>query len=157
MAAAVETQTDDRMGGGPGRSFWVLICAVGLLLVAGVALALVVTQPNEASYPPNSPEGTVQRYVRFLQNGQVDRAYTMTDLELTRQEFDDQFDSWNQTSHRVTLVRTYRSGSEAAVTVDVSTFSGGVYAASDMSERTTFTLERHGVEWRIAGPDYLPY
>ncbi|GAC1474107.1 MAG: hypothetical protein PVSMB7_28810 [Chloroflexota bacterium] len=157
MATVADTEGAAQTNTGLGRSFWLLIGAVGLLLIVGIVVAVVGTRSNGTSYPANSPEGTVQRYVVLLQSGKVDRAYAMTDLIDTRQEFHNQFDSWNKDSHRVTLVHTYKHGSEASVTVDVGTFSGGPYGASDNTQRTTFTLQRHGVGWRIVGPEYLPY
>lgn len=146
-----------------GRPIWLLMAGVAVLLVAGVIVAVVASNQKAASYAPNSPEGTVQRYLTYLQNGEVDKAYDIGDLQygptgerMSRADFHQQFDSWSQTSHRVTLVRSMRSGNEATVTVDISSFSAGPLGSSNQTQRTTFTLVRQGKGWRITGPNYLP-
>src|SRR5207244_11061094 len=63
------------------RSIAILIGAVAVLLLAGIILALVATRRPEASFPPDSAEGTVATYLRLLQDGRVDEAYDMTALE----------------------------------------------------------------------------
>ena len=140
-----------------------LIGAIGVLVVAGIVTTLIAARQPVARYPMNSPEGTVATYLRLLQNGQVDRAYGLVSLDteapmeppMTLQRFHAQFDSWSQTSHRATLVRSSVSGSIASVTVDITTFSAGAFGASDQTSRVTFTLKRTGGNWRITGPRYL--
>jgi hypothetical protein len=139
------------------RSLWALTAVVGALLLAGIVVGIVAARGGTTSYAPSSPEGRVQRYLGLLQDGNVDQAYGMTDLGLTRSEFHSRFDGWSQQSHRVTLAHSYTHGTEAAVTVDVSTFSAGPFGSSDSSQRMTFTLTRNRTTWRIDGPTYLPY
>lgn len=127
------------------------------LILAGLAVGLVVSRGKAASYPPSSPEGVVQRYLGDLQDGKVDAAYELTDRSRTRSDFHMRLDNWGRQSHRVTLVSTGRHGTEATVTVDISTFSAGPPGASDSSQRVTFTLVRPGGAWRVSDPAYLPY
>jgi hypothetical protein len=134
----------------------VVMVAAGLaLLVAGIIVALVASRRTDTAYPANSPEGTVATYLRLLQNGQADQAYDLVAIDRDRQAFIRQYGDWSQRTHRVTLVNSNTSGDRATVTVDLSTFSGGAFGASDTTNRQTFTLEQRGGKWRITGPDYL--
>ena len=137
------------------RSILVLIGGVGALLVAGIVVALMAARQPEVAYPPESPEGTVATFLRLLQDGQVDQAYELVAMELDREAFHQRYGDWSQRAHRVTLVRGSTTGDRATVTVDVSTFSGGAFGASDYTNRETFTLERRNGTWRITGPEYL--
>jgi hypothetical protein len=145
---------------------WAFLAVFGgavLLVVAGVILAVVIAH-NEGvtSFPRNSPEGTVQRYLRLLQCGNTDRAYTMTEIAdfgpgaMSRAQFDQQFASWSQTSHQVSLQMTTLQKGSASVAVEISSFSGSPFGASSNSTRVIFTLIRSGRGWLITGPPYLP-
>ena len=137
------------------RSLLVLLGGAGALLAAGVVVALVAVRQPETAYPAHSPQGTVANYLRLLQDGRVDTAYALVAMDVDRERFHEQFDSWGQTPHRVTLLQADTSGPEARVTVEIATFSAGPFGASDRTSRQTFTLVRQGGAWRITGPEYL--
>jgi hypothetical protein len=148
---------------GWSRPFLAVIGGAALLIVAGIVVAVVVAHNRGTTqYSAGSPQGTVQRYLTLLQAGNTDRAYRMTQLPefgvglMTRADFNQQFSSWGQTAHQVTLDSTRVSGSEASVTVQISSFSGGPLGASSNSNRVTFTLNRVHGRWLITGPTYLP-
>lgn len=153
----------------PRRSPWTpaFLAVIGgavLLIVAGVILAVILSHTQQAvTYPANSPEGTVQRYLNLLQSGKLDQAYRMTQITdygpegtMTRAEFAQQFASWSQSSHQVTLDSTTSGQGEASVTVQISSFSGGPFGASSDSNRVVFTLTKTSSRWLITGPPYLP-
>ena len=129
------------------RSLLVLLGGAGALLAAGVVVALVAVRQPETAYPAHSPQRTVATYLRLLQDGRVDTAYALV--------FHEQFDTWSQTPHRVTLLQAGTSGPDASVTVEIAAFSAGPFGASDQTHRQTFTLVRQGGAWRITGPEYL--
>jgi hypothetical protein len=52
--------------------------AVCALLLAGVVMAVIATRTTEPRYPAGSPPHAVTTYLRLLQEGKVDAAYTMT-------------------------------------------------------------------------------
>lgn len=144
------------------RSTMFLVCGVIALLIVGIVVAIIASRRPAATFPPDSAPGTVARYLRLLQDGKVDQAYGMTDISLgpetfpeTRSDFHQQFDSWGQTSHRVTLLRTHVAGTSASVTVQIAAFNGNVLGGSDQTSEQTFTLMRRGKTWRITGPPYL--
>jgi hypothetical protein len=141
------------------RSLLVLLGGAGALLAAGVVVALVAVRQPETAYPAHSPQATVATYLRLLQNGQVDTAYPLVAFSrrseqcchMDREQFHQQFDTWSQTPHRVTLLKAGTSGPDASVTVEIATFSAGAFGASDQTCRQTFTLVRQGGAWRITG------
>ncbi len=141
----------------PRRWLWPLVAVMAFLLIAAFVAATVLARTGEVTYPKNSPQSTVQRYVRLLQDGRVDEAYNLTDSWMERQEFHDSFDGWSNQSHTVTMAGASKHGDEAVVTVDISSFSAGPFNTSTDTNRTTFTLTRYGKVWLISGPDYLPY
>lgn len=137
------------------RSILLLVGGAIALLIAGVAVTLVVSRGPETTYPPDSPEGTVAGFLRLLEDGELDQAYALVSMQTDREQFRQQFGGWTERSHRVTLVRSSTDGDSATVVVDISTFSGGAFGASDRTSRHTFTLERRNGAWRITGPEYL--
>jgi hypothetical protein len=146
------------------RSMAFAIGGVALLVLVGVALTTIAARRPEASFAPDSPEGTVATYLRLLEQGQVDEAYAMTALEesrsfpeprMTREQFHRQFDRWSATPRRVTLLRTTMTGDVASVTVDIATFAPGPFGVDDRSAQQTFTLVRREGRWLITGPAYL--
>ncbi len=137
------------------RSVLLLVGGAIALLLAGVIVTLLVTGAPETVYPEDSPEGTVATYLRLLEDGEVEQAYALVSMRIDREQFRQQFSNWSERSHRVTLVRSSTDGDSATVVVDISTFSGGAFGASDQTNRQTFTLRRQNGSWRITGPEYL--
>ena len=145
------------------RSLLVLLGGAGALLAAGVVVALIAVRQPETAQPAHSPQATVATYLRLLQNGQVDTAYPLVQWQpckshvfcMDREHFDQQFEYWGQTPHRVTLLQAGTSGSDATVTVEIAVFSADAFGASDQTCRQTFRLVRQGGAWRITGPEYL--
>lgn len=145
------------------RSLLVLIAGSLLLLVAGVAVTLAVTHRAETTYPAGSPPATVAAYLRLLQDGKVDQAARLTDFPIdafpggpmTRETFHQAFDGWSQRSHRVTLLRVDKRGTQASVRVEISSFSATPLGSSQDTSDQTFTLVHRHAGWRITGPPYL--
>ena len=137
------------------RSLLVLLGGAAALLAAGVVVALVAVRQPETAYPAHSPQGTVATYLRLLQDDKVDTAYALVAMDMDRERFHEQFATWSQTPHRVTLLQAGTSGPDASVTVEIAAFSAGPFGASDRTSRQTFTLVRQGGAWRITGPEYL--
>ncbi len=142
------------------RSLLILAAGTALLLLCGTVVGLAAGHQSPPAYPRNSPQAAVATYLRLLQNGQVDAAFQMTDFggwgtTMSLDNFHQQYDTWSQRAHRVTLVQSQLTGDTASITVDISTFSGGAFGASDQTSRQTFTLERLSKGWLITGPEYI--
>jgi len=139
------------------RSVWAPAAAVGVLLLTGILVAMLVARNERATvYPANSPVGTVQRYVRLLQNGKLTAAYAMVYTSEGESEFDSEYGDWSSRSHQVTLVSTDRQRATASVTIEISGVDAGPFGASNSSQRVTFHLDQHGRGWIITDPPYLP-
>jgi len=138
-------------------SILAVIAAMAVLLAAAGVVASNAARQPDTSYPPGSPQATVSSYLHLLQDGQVDRAYALVspDMGVTAQDFHQQYDTWGQRSHRVTLVQFNTTSQSASVTVDIATFAAGPFGASDQTRRDTFTLAREDGKWRMTGPEYL--
>lgn len=140
------------------RSLLILIVSTILLLALGTVVALAAGDRAPAAYPRTSPQAAVSTYLRLLQSGQVDAAYQLTafsDVNMSDINFHQEYDTWSQQSHRATLVQVQSSPDAANVTVDLATFSGGAFGASDQTSRQTFMLERFAGAWHITSPEYL--
>ena len=57
-----------------------IVAAVIVLVVLAIALPRLI-QEEEADYPPNTPEGTVQRYIRAMIDEDVDTALALSSEE----------------------------------------------------------------------------
>lgn len=158
MSALAITPTPRPAARRPGRSVWALVALVAGLLLAGALVAVLLARRDGApTYPANSPEGTVQRFMASLQNGQLGKAYSLVLTSQDESQFDQEYSDWGTHSHQVSLVSSERRGDTASVTVDVSGFDAGPLGASNSSQRVTFLLTRSGRGWLITDPPYLPY
>ena len=139
------------------RSMLGATASVVILLVLVGGVTSYAARRGDTAYPAGSPEATLSAYLRLLQDGQVDRAYALVSpaMGVTPPDFHQQYDTWGQQSHRVTLVRSTVAGGSASVTVDITTFSAGPFGASDDTSRQTFTLAHGRGGWRVTGPVYL--
>jgi len=142
------------------RSLAVVIAGTIALLVLGLIVAVIASRQPEASFPADSPQATVAAYLRYLQSGKVDDAFALTKFDndgppLTASRFHQQMDRWNQTPHRVTLLKTDVQGDRATVVVEVASFSPDAFASTDHSSRQSFTLIWRDGAWVITGPQFL--
>jgi hypothetical protein len=142
------------------RSLLIVAAGAALLLLCGTVVGLAAGHQSAPAYPRNSPQAAVATYLRLLQSGKFDAAFQMTDFSgqdasMSTNDFHQQYDNWSRQSHRVTLVQSQVNGDTASITVDISTFSGGAFGASDQTYRQTFTLERLPKGWLITGPEYI--
>lgn len=148
-----------------------LIAGAAALIVAGVVVAVIASRQPAASYPADSPQGTVATYLRLLQDGQVDEAYAVTSFEpaqypgpypgsypllapMSRDQFHQAFDGWSQVPHQVVLLRSSTAADRASVTVEIASFRPDLLGG-DLRSHVTFTLVRTAGTWRITGPSYL--
>lgn len=136
---------------------WLTGFGIGLAALIIVTLVLVFTvgQRNEPSFPANTPEGTVQRYLLAIQANDLEKAktYIMKDSNY--------YFKFSQILNRgsgfqVILIKTEVTGNNANVYVSykpaVPPQPFGPRAFGLASE---FTLEKYGDNWTITG-DLIP-
>jgi len=129
---------------------------VGLALLAGVVAALLVVRQPETVYAPNSPQATVASFLRYLEQGQMTKAYALTSGVSDRQSFFQQFAAWRSATHRATLLRAVSNRTTAAVTVGVTCTAGDLLGLDKQSYEASISLERRSSVWRITAWYGLP-
>lgn len=132
------------------RSTWLWLGGVGVLIV--VALVLVAVR-RPTTYPLDSPEGVVQRYLEDVFAGDPDAAAGWWAPEVAERcgRFleDVAGGTWED---RAALVAVDVDDDRAVVKVTVSR-AGGLFE-SGASRTVRFRLERTPAGWRIAEPPW---
>lgn len=135
-----------------------VVTAVVALAVAGVIVALV-TSRDEATLSASSPEGTVQRYLRALEEKDYRGAYAYLSASAQRnctiERFIKAASYRDLTDAEMILEDTQLLEDSAIVTARVTVFdASNVFDASEHSYTETFDLTRDGGEWRMSWEDY---
>lgn len=143
---------------GPLRS----IILIALVLVAVVVVAggvALMASPGEAEpFPSDSPEGAVQRYLRAVQDRDIDRAYEMLSSsareETSREEFRraTRFDVPSDRVRRVRLDYVESSDDRALVQLTVEQVTGNGINFERYSYRYSVPLVREDGDWKIDDP-----
>jgi hypothetical protein len=145
-------------------SKWLLVFAgiIGALALIAVILVLFTQGKNVALLAADTPQGTVQRYLIALEDGDYQQAYTylspnMPDITpygewLTQ----NQNGPASQTGWGATLGKTVQNGTYATVTVMIETsYPGGMMSSSQSDIPVTFDLTETGNSWLITSPTYI--
>lgn len=124
---------------------------VGLIVVVAALVALTRSEP--ATLDPSTPEGTAQRYVQAILDGDNATAHSLLseeDCEIGPRFFGDQ-------TVRARLVDSTVSGETATVEVEL-VFSGGdpLFGGYGYEERAWINLEQVDGTW-LVDPDSWPY
>jgi hypothetical protein len=126
-------------------------------------VAVGTNRRSETEFPADSPEGTVQRYVRAVEEGDANAlrallspaAQQRCELQDIRNalRFSDERDL------RVTLRDTRTSGDRAEVRVRVSETTGGAgpFDSGSFDHEETFDLVRFSGQWFVDQPTWPMY
>ena len=136
---------------------WLLVSGltIAVLMIATVALVLTTSlRGAEPLLPEDTPEGTVQRFLLAVSDGD----YLTADSYLSS-EIDSKLDYALRQSRapepgwKATLEDSVISGDEATVDVVIDVFRpSGPFSNSVNTYRTTFYLEKEAAVWRIVSP-----
>jgi hypothetical protein len=153
------------------RALAIFGISLGLILVAAVILVLTVGKGNAPLLPPNSPEGTVQRYLTAVQDKDYSGAYSLiapapTPIDTFKAPPSgppNSFDFWMMSvqnsanlSWKANLNKTTVAGDSASVEITVEVFRPGGPLSSPIHDITeVFNLTRSGNLWLIASPTDL--
>ena len=139
-----------------------LLLGIGVAIVAlaAIAVALVLfTQNNVSLLSPDTPEGTVQRFLIAVQDKDYRQAYSY--LQITEKDVKVPYAEWvrdvpifisppSQTAWKATLGKTTVSGNNAGVEVLIDTFRpGGPFENSTYTQQVYFQLTKIGDSWLI--------
>lgn len=136
---------------GPDRVLLIGAVVVGLIVVVAALVALTRSEP--ATLDPTTPEGTAQRYVQAILDGDnttADDLLLEEDCDIWPNYFGDQ-------TVRARLTDSTVDGNTATVEVEL-VFSGGdpLFGGYGYEERALIELERVDGSW-LVDPDSWPY
>lgn len=143
----------------------------GVVLLVGVAFAVVLLRPKPAYRADDTPENVAHNYLLALQQSDYERAYgylspTIRGYPDTAESFIEDINDYNWTFHQedsITLsVGSARiTGERATVTVQKKVFyEGGLLGSSDYTDTFDVTLRRDATSgvWKIIdSEDYWAY
>ncbi|MBN1368772.1 MAG: hypothetical protein JW954_00870 [Dehalococcoidaceae bacterium] len=146
---------------------WLLVFGsiIGALVIATVALVLLTGGNEPELLPENTPEGTVQRYLIAIQEGDYQEAFGY--LKFDSADVIKTYEDWlrmvagypgdyNRSTWKATLGSTQQSGTSASVEVTIDTFRpGGPFEDPVRRENILFQLTRSGESWLITSPTYI--
>jgi hypothetical protein len=137
---------------GPDRVLLIGAIVVGVIVIGAALVALTRSEP--AALDPNSPEGTAQRYVQAVLDGD---SITVRDLLLEGEDCDLGPRYVGNNTVRARLIDTAVDGDTAVVEIDVI-FSGGdpLFGGYGYEERAQIELELTADGWRV-DPNSWPY
>ena len=144
---------------------WLVVFAIVIsaLVVATVSLVLLTKENKVTLLPADTPQGTVQRYLTAIQDGDYQQAYTYLHIEQSGKDLT--YSDWlnsipiyqsNETAWKATLGKITINGDNATVAVTVDTFHpGGVLMGSQFSQQIIFQLTKTNDLWLITSPTYI--
>lgn len=145
-----------------GSTRWLAgVCAVVLVIVVAGVLAAMRGGPQ--SYPADSPEYTVQQYVRAVADRDATKAISYMTSEL-RDRCDttprDAITNRGRSNVRATLENVQRGDKTATVRVGITeSYGSGPFDGGDSTQTVVFELVQQADGWRFTDapwPLYCP-
>lgn len=144
----------------PSRSIVLVVGVVVVLVAAATAVVLLFGAQGPREYPADSPEGTIQRYLRALEDRDPATAYTFFSAGVRERMSEDDFVStWSAYGsgyarspgglRRVQVDRVELRGDVALVSLTIEEFTDGGLSPSRWSWEKQVRLAREAGEWRI--------
>ena len=131
--------------------------AIAVLVVASVLAAVLAGGGDAETFPEDSPEGVVQRYLQAIEDDEFQTAYDYLGSALregcTLQEFRERTRRTADRDHRVVLEGTEAFEGQTIVMVRISRVqTDAPFAPSESSYPREYTLERQEGAWRFTEP-----
>ncbi len=160
---------DAPLPGSPrNRSIAVVALLIVGFVVAATAIVLMVGATPVREYPADSPEGTIQRYIRALDERDLDAAYALlskaTQTRFSDAQFSEQqyaYGPYGDGSGRLIRIdRTEVTGERATVSLTIEQYWGGGFGSNRTVMHRTIRLVRDPGGWRLdealVGPELMP-
>ena len=137
-----------------GRWLAGITAVVGGLVVISLVVALASGSEEAPLLPADTPEGTVQRYIRALQDADYATAHALLSEDAREhcpiEDYRRQQRFETQDDVRVRLGATRPAGDDVAVTVHVTRFSASPpFGVSESTSETRYLLTETADGWRI--------
>ena len=131
---------------------------LGLVVAAISIMALIAVLAVKETTPQldaNTPEGTVQQYLKSVTERDFDTAitYLASDTKCKIEDFDQ---AYIQDSVRISLSDTSITSDSAMVKVGIENSSGDPFGGS-YAESQTFRLTKSASAWKISGIPWPTY
>ena len=131
---------------------------LGLVVAAISIMALIAVLAVKETTPQldaNTPEGTVQQYLKSVTERDFDAAitYLASDTKCKIEDFDQ---AYIQDSVRISLSDTSITSDSAMVKVGIENSSGDPFGGS-YAESQTFRLTKSASAWKISGIPWPTY
>lgn len=142
--------------GKPERVMLAIGGGVLAIVLVAVAIVLVVGSPDVEDYPPDSPPGTVQRYLLAARERDRDAIMALVSARVRRQ-----FEDFERSDlpycpasdgRRVRVRRVDERGDRATVILIVEQISGSGLRLDRYSYEQPVNLVREDGEWKIDDP-----
>ena len=147
---------------GPGRSILLIGAALAALVIVSVVTVVAAGGRGVQTYPADSPEGALQRYLRAIEDGDYEDAYTYFSSEVQavfpEREFADaggspgRFDG--NTERTVRVERVDVRDDEATVHLSVEEYLDTGFGSSEYGYQRSVRLVRDEGAWKIDEPLY---
>lgn len=156
------------IGSSRNRSLAIVALLIVGFAVVATAIVLIAGAPPVREYPADSPEGTIQRYMRALDERDLDGAYALLSSaaqgRFSKAQFNEQqyaYGSYGDGSGRLVRIdRTEVTGDRATVALTIEQFWGGGFGSNRTVMHRTIRLVREPGGWRLdealVGPELMP-
>lgn len=142
--------------GKPERAILAIGGGVLALVLVAVAVVLLLGSPDVDRFPPDTPPGTVQRYLNALQDRDYDTAESLLSARVRREFSENEFRRVAfcppQDDRRVRVLHADESESRATVTLSIEQISGSGLHFERYSYEMVASLVREDGEWKIDDP-----
>ena len=160
---------DARLLGSPrNRSLAIVALLIVGFVVAATAIVLIAGATPVREYPAALPEGTIQRYIRALDERDLDGAYALLSSaaqgRFSKAQFNEQqyaYGPYGEGSGRLVRIdRTEVTGDRATVALTIEQFWGGGFGSNRTVMHRTIRLVLEPGGWRLdealVGPELMP-
>lgn len=149
------TQEPTTQAGRDSRPLLFIGAGILALLIVSVVVVLVVGRADSADYAADSPEGTLQRYLAAVDEGDYDAAYAYFSERVQGQMSVDDFRrsiamyGGYQPRQRVLFRGSSGDADRVRLELDIEYFYDDGFGGSSSRQPREVTMVREAGEWRI--------
>ena len=141
---------------------WLVGVAAAIVVAVAISIVAALAGGEERLYEAETPEGTVQRYLRAVADRDAEAARQYLSPEMLEDCPDDflrgQLRNVGQQDFRASLLQTRQVGEGTEVRVRISERYGNApFESDEFSHEEIFLLEQHDGRWLIEEPAWPVY
>ena len=141
--------------GATSRPLLLIGAGILALLIISVVVVLVVGRGNTADYSADSPEGTLQRYLAAVEDGDYDAAHAYFSERVKEEMSVDDFRrsiamfGGYQSAQRVLFRGSSGDADRVRLELEIEYFYDDTFGGSSFRQPREVIMVREGGEWRI--------